>query len=42
MSDAAVRMLGVRKRFGATQAIDGLDVEIARGSFFGLLATLGR
>lgn len=36
MSDVQVR--GVRKRFGATQALDGIDLDVASGS---LLAVLG-
>jgi putrescine transport system ATP-binding protein len=32
---------GLRKRFGATQALDGLDLDIARGEVFALLGGSG-
>ncbi|HUG86309.1 MAG TPA: ATP-binding cassette domain-containing protein, partial [Euzebya sp.] len=38
---AAVRMIGLTKRFGAITAVDGLDLEIPAGSFFALLGPSG-
>jgi ABC-type multidrug transport system ATPase subunit len=40
MADA-VAIREVRKRFGAVQALDGVDFSIARGEFFGLLGPNG-
>ncbi|MBL8489230.1 MAG: ABC transporter ATP-binding protein [Rhodocyclaceae bacterium] len=37
----AIRIAGVSKRFGATQALDGVDLEIPQGEFFGLLGPNG-
>jgi ABC-2 type transport system ATP-binding protein len=34
-------MRGVRKRFGATPVLDGIDLEVPAGSFFGLLGPNG-
>jgi ABC-2 type transport system ATP-binding protein len=38
---AAVRVRGLAKRFGDVTALDGLDLEIARGRCFGLLGPNG-
>jgi multiple sugar transport system ATP-binding protein len=38
---AEVRLQGVGKRFGATRALDGLDLTIADGEFFVLLGPTG-
>ena len=40
-SSPAVRLLGVTKRFGHHTAVDGLDLEIPRGSLYGLLGPNG-
>lgn len=40
MTDA-VGIRNVRKRYGAVQALDGVDLAIARGEFFGLLGPNG-
>jgi putative spermidine/putrescine transport system ATP-binding protein len=40
-SAAAVRLEGVRKRFGDVVAVDGVDLEIATGEFFSLLGPSG-
>ncbi len=37
----AIRISGLRKRFGPTQALDGIDLEIPKGAFFGLLGPNG-
>ena len=37
----AIRVSGVTKRFGAIRALDGVDLEIGRGEFFGLLGPNG-
>jgi ABC-2 type transport system ATP-binding protein len=37
----ALRFSGVRKRFGATEALRGLDLEVPAGSFFGLIGPNG-
>ncbi len=41
MPDAALRFTDVRKRFGKTEALAGLTLEIPRGSFFGLIGPNG-
>ncbi len=41
MAADAVAIRDVRKRFGAVQALDGVDFSIARGEFFGLLGPNG-
>jgi ABC-2 type transport system ATP-binding protein len=41
MTDAAIRAKGLTKRYGETLAVDGLDLEIAPGEFFGLLGPNG-
>lgn len=38
---AAIRIEQVSKRFGVTQALDRVDLEISRGEFFGLLGPNG-
>ena len=38
---AAVTGRGLRKRFGPTVAVDGLDVDVPAGSFFGLVGPNG-
>jgi ABC-2 type transport system ATP-binding protein len=35
----ALRIAGVAKRFGATQALAGIDLEVAQGEFFELCAS---
>jgi hypothetical protein len=35
--DAAVAVEGLTKRFGATQALDGVDLAVAEGTVLGLL-----
>ncbi|OQY75205.1 MAG: ABC transporter ATP-binding protein [Rhodocyclaceae bacterium UTPRO2] len=37
----AIRIEGVAKRFGSVQALDGIDLDIAPGEFFGLLGPNG-
>ncbi len=39
--DVLVRLVGVRKGFGGTVALDGVDLEIRRGEFFSLLGPSG-
>ena len=41
MADSALRFSDVSKRFGATQALRGLSLEVPRGSFFGLIGPNG-
>ena len=41
MSCPAIRISGVAKRFGAVRALDGIDLDIAQGEFFGLLGPNG-
>jgi ABC-2 type transport system ATP-binding protein len=38
---AAVSVTGLRKAFGAVQALDGVDLEVRQGEFFGLLGPNG-
>ncbi len=40
-SRAAVRLAGIRKRFGSVVAADGVDLEIAAGEFFTMLGPSG-
>jgi len=38
---AAIEIRGLSKRYGAVQALDGIDLEVPRGEFFGLLGPNG-
>ncbi len=40
-SAADVRLTGLRKRFGAVKAVDGVDLDIRAGEFFSLLGPSG-
>ena len=40
-TDAAVRLVAVRKVFGETEAVAGIDLEIADGEFFAMLGPSG-
>ena len=39
--DVAIVLRGVEKRFGATRAVDGVDLDIRRGEVFGLIGHNG-
>lgn len=41
MTDLMVEAQGLRKRFGTTQAVDGVDLSLARGSILGVLGPNG-
>jgi ABC-2 type transport system ATP-binding protein len=41
MSDAAILVRDLRKSYGAKAAVDGVDLEVPRGSFFGFLGPNG-
>src|SRR4051794_21675118 len=41
MSDLAIRIQGLVKAFGDVVAVNGLDLEVARGECFGLLGPNG-
>ncbi|WP_306600267.1 ABC transporter ATP-binding protein [Geothrix sp. 21YS21S-2] len=41
MSDMALRVRGIRKQYPKVLAVDGLDLEVARGEVFGLLGPNG-
>src|ERR1700680_2120099 len=41
MSEPAISLAGVVKRFGAITAVDGLDLEVSTGVCFGLLGPNG-
>src|SRR4029453_19153236 len=41
MSDLVVRAEGLRKRFGLTQALDGVDLAMRRGTVLGVLGPNG-
>jgi len=41
VTSPAIRVAGVAKHFGATCALDGIDLDIANGEFFGLLGPNG-
>jgi ABC-2 type transport system ATP-binding protein len=41
MSGPAIKVLGLRKSFGAKEAVAGIDLEIAAGSFAGLVGPNG-
>ncbi len=38
---ASIETIGLQKRFGATRALDGVDLSIARGTVYGLLGPNG-
>src|ERR1035437_7548465 len=40
-NDTAVRVSGLRKRYGDTAAVDGIDLSVARGEVFALLGPNG-
>src|SRR5674476_1704453 len=40
-SSAALSLRGLSKAFGSTLAVDGLDLEVPRGSFFGFVGPNG-
>jgi len=40
-ADAPIRLAGVRKAFGAVQAVDGVDLTVAPGEVFGLIGHNG-
>ncbi len=41
MNDLMIEAAGLRKRFGSTQALDGLDLEVAAGQILGVLGPNG-
>lgn len=41
MTDAMIEAEGLRKRFGATQALDGLDLQVPAGTILGVLGPNG-
>jgi putative spermidine/putrescine transport system ATP-binding protein len=41
VADIDIRIVGVRKRYGDVAAVDGVDLEIARGEFFTMLGPSG-
>lgn len=41
MTELAVEVRGLRKRYGELTAVDGLDLEIRRGEVFGILGPNG-
>ena len=41
MSEAALTLRGLRKRYGKTIALDGLELEVPKGSVFGLVGPNG-
>ncbi len=41
MTDLVVRAEGLAKRFGKTQALDGVDLAMARGTVLGVLGPNG-
>jgi len=41
VSDAAIRVRGLTRRFGAVTAVDDLDLDVPRGSAFGLIGPNG-
>ena len=41
MTEVAIRAEGLRKSYGGTLAVDGVDLAIPRGQFFGLLGPNG-
>jgi ABC-2 type transport system ATP-binding protein len=41
MTDPMIEAVGLRKRFGSTQALDGLDLEVGAGQILGVLGPNG-
>ncbi len=41
MDEAAIKVTGLRKRYGDKQAVDGLDLEVRRGEIFAVLGPNG-
>ena len=41
MGDGLVQARGLRKRFGAVEAVRGIDVDVGRGEVFGFLGPNG-
>jgi daunorubicin resistance ABC transporter ATP-binding subunit len=41
MTDPMIEAVGLRKRFGSTQALDGLDLEVGTGQILGVLGPNG-
>jgi putative spermidine/putrescine transport system ATP-binding protein len=41
VSASAIRLIGLRKTFGAVRAVDGVDLDIADGEFFSMLGPSG-
>src|SRR4249920_1912672 len=39
--DIDIRVVGVRKRYGDVAAVDGVDLDVARGEFFTMLGPSG-
>ena len=40
-ADVDIRIVGVRKRYGEVAAVDGVDLDVARGEFFTMLGPSG-
>src|SRR5215510_14089961 len=40
-ADIDIRIVGLRKRYGDVAAVDGVDLDIARGEFFTMLGPSG-
>ena len=40
-ADIDIRVVGVRKRYGDVTAVDGVDLDVARGEFFTMLGPSG-
>src|SRR5919202_1649808 len=41
LAEPDIRLVGVRKRFGDVNAVDGVDIDIRRGEFFTMLGPSG-
>ncbi|MDT7669146.1 MAG: lipooligosaccharide transport system ATP-binding protein, partial [Pseudonocardiales bacterium] len=41
MSDALIQARGLAKRFGAVEAVRGIDLDVTRGEVFGFLGPNG-
>ena len=39
--EPVIEIVGLRKTYGATAAVDGVDLEVGRGDVFGLLGPNG-